>query len=197
MSLRTIYVKENIFSVALAEDKILTKQYVPNEYQASIAWFKLSELVARGERERAFSIFRLLIHALNDEAYVAQLKGDLWYAFHEHDRAREAYYSAIAGYDLSERLYQSAFVYERLSTIEENSLTIRIAMIIRFAELSCTTHVIRYINELITLAKQQNQLEICLSSLYETSCSPSAYTIIQTVMARHGKNHLETHLTLQ
>lgn len=188
----------------MKEDKILAKQYVPIEYQASIAWFKLAELVTRGERERAFNIYRLLIHALNDDAYAAQLKGDLWYAFNEYDRAREAYYSAIAWYDFSERPYQSAFVHEKLASIEYNSLSLRLAMITRFAELSLQGHVIRYVNELFALAEQQNQIEFCISSLNATSCSPTAYNIIQNVftkiqhnsLAHTSSNSVETHLTL-
>ena len=157
----------------------MSKQYVPVEYQASIAWFKLAELVTRGERERAFNIYRLLIHSLNDDAYAAQLKGDLWYAFNEYERARESYYHAAAWYDCSDRPYQAAFVYERLAVVEYNSLSLRLALITRCAELSLRGHVVRYVNELVTLGEQQNQLEFCMTSLNEVQCSQSAYTIIQ------------------
>ena len=182
----------------------MVKHYGPSEHQTSVAWFKLSELVARGERERAFSIFRLLTHALNDDAYATQLKGDLWYAFNEYDRAREAYYSAIAWYDFSERPYQAAFMHERLAMIEHDSLALRITMITRFAELSYNKHVTRYMNELFTLAHQQNQLETCVTSIKEIDCSPQAYTILQGTM-KHSHNSIasqraslqaETHLTL-
>lgn len=178
----------------------MAKQYIPIECQASIAWFKLSELVMRGERERAFSIYRLLAHALEDEAYSAQLKGDLWYAFNEYDRAREAYYIAITGYDFSERFSQSAFLHERLIAIEPQSLTLRIAIITRFAELASLKKVTSYMLELLSLAQEQNQREACISSLEDASCSPAAHIIIKNALysLRHAPMpaHQEAHLML-
>ena len=48
--------------------------------EKSLAWFKLADLIARGEREKALNVFRLLSHSLQDRAYSLQLEGDLlWY----------------------------------------------------------------------------------------------------------------------
>jgi predicted negative regulator of RcsB-dependent stress response len=91
----------------------LIKPY-DDECHVNIAWFKLAELVERGEKERAFSIYRLLIHPWNDEAYAAQLKGDLYYAFRDCEKACESYHKAVSQYELSGRVQQATFVYERL-----------------------------------------------------------------------------------
>ena len=47
----------------------------------TIAWFKLAECVAKGEKEKAFGVYRLLMHSLEDQAYAYQLEGDLLDAF--------------------------------------------------------------------------------------------------------------------
>lgn len=67
--------------------------------KSNVAWFKLAEFVARGEKERALSFYRLLSHSITNPAIVAQLEGDLLYAFHD-ERAIEAYRRAIDLYDI-------------------------------------------------------------------------------------------------
>ena len=67
------------------------KQAVSNKY--NIAWFKLADCVSRGEKERAFGVYRLLSHSLDDQALARQLEGDLLLAFQDDgavDKYREA-----------------------------------------------------------------------------------------------------------
>lgn len=68
------------------------KQAMPDK--SSVAWFKLAEFVSRGEKERALSIYRLLSYSISNPALVAQLEGDILYAFHD-ERALESYRRAI------------------------------------------------------------------------------------------------------
>lgn len=65
--------------------------------KSSIAWFKLSELVARREKERAISIFRLLSHSLADSAYMFLLEAEVLAAFGD-PKAVESFLKAAALY---------------------------------------------------------------------------------------------------
>ncbi len=75
--------------------------------RSMVAWFKLAEFVGRGERERAFTLYRLLAYAIPDPALVAQLEGDLLVAFKD-DKAPVAYLRAVELYAESAR-FESAF----------------------------------------------------------------------------------------
>ncbi len=74
--------------------------------KSNIAWFKLSELVMRGERERALSVFRLLSHSISDKAFVALLESELFHVFGDI-RAKEACFRAIS-------LYEAQLNYEKV-----------------------------------------------------------------------------------
>lgn len=65
--------------------------------KCSLAWFKLAEFVARGERERALCVYRLLMHTVDDAAFAKQLEGDLLGSF-EQPGAFESYMHAIELY---------------------------------------------------------------------------------------------------
>jgi hypothetical protein len=88
--------------------------------KSNVAWFKLAEFVERKEKERALSIYRLLVHSLNDSAYTAQLEGDLFAAFHD-DRAIESYRRAALLYEESDRYLPAALVYERMAALQHTS----------------------------------------------------------------------------
>lgn len=165
------------------QEKALIKCY-ENEVQVSLAWFKLAELVTRGEKERALSIYRLLHHSWNNEAYAAQLRGDLYCAFRDYDKAREAYYQAVAAYDASSRLLQAAFVFERLIQLESYSFSIYLEAIARFAELGCEVQVARYVEQLCACAREQQLLEQCVVALRDVVCSAPAYACIERALDR-------------
>ena len=83
--------------------------------ERSVAWFKLAELIARGEREKALSVFRLLAHSLPDRAYVLQIEGDiLW--FLDDTAAVEKYKQAAVIYQKEKRWVNAISLYEHLLT---------------------------------------------------------------------------------
>ncbi len=88
--------------------------------EKSLAWFKLADLIARGEREKALSVFRLLAHSLPDRAYVLQLEGDiLWYL---DDRISvEKYKQAAFLYQKEKRWVDAIAIYEHLLTQKPQS----------------------------------------------------------------------------
>lgn len=73
----------------------------------NVAWFTLAECVSRGEKERALGVYRLLSHSLEDAAVIAQLEGDLLWAFND-TTALEKYFIAATRYQHDGR-YREAF----------------------------------------------------------------------------------------
>jgi len=91
--------------------------------KSSVAWFKLAEFVARREKERAIAVYRLLVHALSDEAYSLQLGGDLMSAFDDAERARDFYREAARHYMATLRFFQAGCIYEKLISDHEDTMT--------------------------------------------------------------------------
>lgn len=83
----------------------------------SVAWFKLADLVVRGEKERALGVYRLLSHSIEDEALSYQLEGDLLWSF-DDTIASERYKRAASLYAATNRFVQAAAIYEHLHAIE-------------------------------------------------------------------------------
>ena len=65
--------------------------------KTSIAWFKIADVMARGEKERTLSIYRLFAHSIRHEAVVAQLEGDILRTFNDPN-AVHAYVKAAGLY---------------------------------------------------------------------------------------------------
>lgn len=87
-------------------------RYIPND-KYTIAWFKLADCVAKGEKEKAFGVYRLLMHSLEDQAYAHQLEGDLLDAFQD-ERAVEKYAYAAQLYSKNNRYKEAAALYHAL-----------------------------------------------------------------------------------
>lgn len=82
----------------------------------TIAFFRLAEYVARGEKERALGVYRLLSHSFDDVAFARQLEGDILLSFND-DAAQEKYFQAAQMYHKEMRLHQAIGVYEHLVTL--------------------------------------------------------------------------------
>ena len=91
------------------------KQTSPDKY--NVAWFKLAEFVSRGEKERALALYRLLAHALDDQAFARQLEGDILLAFND-ETAYDRYGNAARLYIQQGRSSEAAAVYEHMVTLE-------------------------------------------------------------------------------
>lgn len=87
----------------------------------AVAWFKIADYVSRGERERALGVYRLLSHSFNDAAIAHQLEGDIYFAFHDFDKAISLYYQAAHLYKKSKRFLEAAAVYEHLVMLKEDT----------------------------------------------------------------------------
>ncbi len=91
-------------------------KHVPSE-KYSLAWFKLAECVARGERERALGVYKLLSHSIDDQAFALQLEGDLLLSFQDKDAAIK-YEKAAQLYKKAQRFVEAAAVYEHLIELQ-------------------------------------------------------------------------------
>jgi tetratricopeptide (TPR) repeat protein len=102
------------------------------QQEKSLAWFKLADLIARGEREKALSVFRLLAHSLSDRAYVLQLEGDiLWYL--DDKSAVERYKQAAFLYQKEKRWVDAIAIYEHLLTQSPESYEILATLLVFYA----------------------------------------------------------------
>lgn len=88
----------------------------------TIAWFTLAECVSRGERERAFGVYRLLSHSLDDRALALQLEGDLFCAFNLPTEALEKYDKAMRIYKQAGKLLEAAAVCEHMRLLDASNL---------------------------------------------------------------------------
>jgi hypothetical protein len=84
----------------------------------TVAWFTLAECVSRGERERAFGVYRLLSHSLDDRALAAQLEGDLFAAFKMPYEAIEKYACALRLYKQAGKFLEAAAVGEHMQLLQ-------------------------------------------------------------------------------
>ncbi len=89
----------------------------------NIAWFKLADFVARGEKERALSVLRLLMHSVSNEALTYQLEGDILLSFND-SAAIQKYQSAAQLFKKSNHLHQAINAYHQALQIQEETETL-------------------------------------------------------------------------
>jgi predicted negative regulator of RcsB-dependent stress response len=104
--------------IAVAEKVLLDKNPVD---KFNVAWFKLAEFVGRKEKERALSVYRLLSHSLPDDAFAAQLEGDLFLAFCDDERAVDAYQKAARLYEKNGQYDHAALLAVKIARYAQRS----------------------------------------------------------------------------
>ena len=80
----------------------------------NLAWFKLSEFIFRGEKERAFNIYKLLMLAFDCKPFCLLVEGDLYLAFNETKTASEKYLAAAKIYEQEKNIFLTTITYEAL-----------------------------------------------------------------------------------
>lgn len=85
----------------------------------NIAWFKLAEFVARGEKERALSVHKLLMHSVADQAFAFQLEGDILLAF-DDIQALVRYHQAADMYKQQKDYQKAIAIYERVDSLKKD-----------------------------------------------------------------------------
>lgn len=143
------------------------KQALGDKY--TIAWFKLADCIARGEKERALGVYRLLSHSLDDSALARQLYGDILLSFND-DAAQEKYLEAATMYEEDNRLLEAAAIYEHLVTLQSDNISYREKLIELYQALRIASKVREYVSELLeyVLTKDDWQKAIEVVTAYDT-----------------------------
>lgn len=87
----------------------------------NVAWFKLAEFVARGEKERALGLYRLLIHSFDDKALAFQLEGDILLSFSDNQGAVEKYYHAAHCYEKEGKITEALLAHEHILVLNKDA----------------------------------------------------------------------------
>lgn len=88
---------------------------------ASVAWFKIADLITRREREKALSVYRLLSHSFHDKAYALQLEGDILFFLNDEKAAFEKHKQAAFLYQKEQKWVHAAAIYEQLWTLDREN----------------------------------------------------------------------------
>ena len=91
----------------------------PANESCTIAWFKLADFIARGEKERALTVHKLLMHSVQNEALAYQLEGDILLAF-DDDAAIDRYHIAANLYKKAGKIQQAVSIYEHVSLFKND-----------------------------------------------------------------------------
>ncbi len=144
------------------------RQVVSDKY--NVAWFKLADCIARGEKERALGVYRLLSHSFDDPALVCQLQADILLSFKD-EKAQEIYQQAAQLYRERNRFLEAAAVYEHLATLDPHTLFYRTEMISLYQQLGIISKVTHYVQQLIDylLERDQWQKAIGIVDQYDTA----------------------------
>jgi len=90
---------------------VLEKDREKSREKSSIAWFKLADVIMRGEKERVLTIYRLLIHSLSNEPLKVQLEAEILRIFDDRN-ALFYYVKAAQMYRKNNELAQAIFLYK-------------------------------------------------------------------------------------
>lgn len=120
---------------------------------SSVAWFKLSQLVSRGEKEKAHGLFKLLSYSLDDKAYALQVEADLLWAFGDDD-AISKYKEAAFLYKKDLKIISAAGVYEHLVSLQPESYEFTELLIECYARLDWHDKIQKRCDVLIELSEQ-------------------------------------------
>lgn len=123
------------------------KQVISDKY--NVAWFKLADCIARGEKERALGVYRLLAHSFDDPAMSCQLHADILLSFQDHKAAMAKYKEAAVLYQENNRLLEAAAVYEHLVTLDPDHALYRTQLIDLYQQLRITSKVQDYVSALV------------------------------------------------
>lgn len=125
----------------------------------TIAWFKLAECVSRGEKERAFGVYRLLSHSIDNHAFACQLQGDLHFSFDDVESAIAKYFDAAHLYEAEERFLEAAAVYENLLSLRPTIERYRERIIALYQRLNIPSKVLHHRMELIEQCMNEHKFK--------------------------------------
>lgn len=123
----------------------------------SIAWFKIAEFVARGEKERALGVHKLLSHSITDSTLATQLEGDIFLACNDIERACQRYQQAMTLYKSEGRTRQAIAMQEQYLFLQPDDWFVRHALIKEYIELSQPNKVFYHFEQAFLYSLQSEQ----------------------------------------
>ncbi len=142
----------------------------------SIAWFKLADCIARGEKERALGVFRLLAHSFDDSALACQLYADILRSFGD-PKAVEKYRQAAELYRERKQILQAAAVFEHITALEPENIDVRLQLIELYQQLNIRSKVMSYVQELVcSLLKKDDWKKAIEVVMAHEASGDSAFT---------------------
>lgn len=130
----------------------------------NIAWFKLADIISRGEKERALSVFKLLMHSIPDQAFAYQLEGDILLAF-DDDAAIDRYHLAANLYKKNGDYQKAIAVYEHVALFK-NDLKILEALLDVYDVLEDQVGIINSFARFAILAVQVRNFGLLINRLH-------------------------------
>ena len=121
---------------------------------SSVAWFRLSELITRGEKEKALNLYRLISHSFDDKAYVLQVEGDILWSF-EDAAALEKYKQAAFLYEKEKKATAATAIYEHLLILEPKNYNYLLQLITLYTKLDWWEKLKLHFNNLFELLKKE------------------------------------------
>lgn len=171
-------------------------RYAPND-KYTIAWFKLAECVAKGEKEKACGVYRLLKHSLEDEAYAYQLEGDLLGAFGD-ERALQKYAHAAHLYYQNNRFKEAAALYEDLLVLEPTNDQYVLKLVEVYKHHKNNEFFFNKITQVIDIAIARKLYTLLLPLLVdiENRCTMSQLIGLYTHVVLQAVTHKELHMEI-
>lgn len=127
----------------------------------NVAWFKLADFIARGEKERALTVHRLLMHSIQDEALPYQLEGDILLAF-DDVAALDRYHIAANLYKKAGKIQQAISLYEHVSLFKEDERILEALFDVYFS-LKNETGMLDTFSRLAKVCLQNNKFNFILN----------------------------------
>ena len=130
----------------------------------NIAWFKLAEFVTRGEKERALSVYKLLMHSVADQAFAHQLEGDILLAF-DDAAAVDRYHNAANIYKKQKNYQKAIAVYEHVASSKQDLNNLQ-ALIDLYEHLQDYTNMMYSFSRFADVAVKTNNVGLLVNRLH-------------------------------
>jgi len=167
----------------------------------NIAWFNLANFIARREKERALSMYKLLMHSVSDKAFAYQLEGDILLAFDDMT-ALDKYYAAADLYKQRASYTKAIAVYEHVAVVY-NDIKILESLLDVYDILQDEIGIIHSFSRLANIAVKTNNFSVVLNRLqiYLINGSPLlqaelyGYIFFALLLYDRQNLHIETYLS--
>ena len=163
---------------------VIAMKHVCKKGESNIGWFKLAQMVSRGEKEKALGLFKLLSYSFDDTAYILQIEGDLLQSFDDKEAVTK-YQQAAFLYKKEKRVAASIAVYEHLLTLEPFNYVFLSMMLELYARLNWPE---KYVDILERIAKgytgkqvSKDQVETMVKNSFDVMLSEHSRSVVQSL----------------